>query len=64
MVNAAAQEWILKHGAPISLHSDRGKEFTAALHQEICDFLRIAKTYSTATGPKPTAWWNAVIDHF
>ncbi len=52
VADAVVQEWILKHGAPISLHSDRGKEFTAALHQEVCDMLRIAKTYSTAYQPQ------------
>ena len=52
VADAVVQEWILKHGAPISLHSDRGKEFTAALHQEVCDLLRIAKTYSTAYRPQ------------
>ena len=52
VAEAVVQEWILKHGAPISLHSDRGKEFTTALHQEVCDLLRIAKTYSTAYRPQ------------
>ncbi len=51
VANAIVQDWVLKHGAPISLHSDRGKEFTTALHQEVCDMLRIAKTYSTAYRP-------------
>ncbi len=37
MPDAILQEWILKHGANILLHSDRGKEFTTALHQEVCD---------------------------
>ncbi len=48
IADAVVQDWILKHGTPATLHSDRGKEFTAALHQEVCDLLRIAKTYSTA----------------
>ncbi len=52
VANAVVQEWILKHDAPISLHSDRGKEFTATLHPEVCDLLRIAKTYSTAYRPQ------------
>ncbi len=38
--------------APISLHCDWGKEFTAALHQEVCDLLRITRTYSTAYRPQ------------
>ncbi len=28
------------------------KEFTTALHQEVCDLLQIAKTYSTAYHPQ------------
>ncbi len=44
----AVQEWILKRGAPISLHSDKGKKFTTALYQEVCDLLRLAKMNSTA----------------
>ncbi len=62
VANEVVQELILKHDAPISFHSDRGKEVTAALHQEVCDLLRIAKTYSIAYKPQTKAWWNAVID--
>ncbi len=46
MADAVVQEWVLKHGMPMSLHSDRGREFTAALHQEVCDLHSIAKTRS------------------
>ncbi len=52
VADAVVQDWILKHGAPISLHSDRGHEFTMELHQGVCDMLRIAKTYSTAYRPQ------------
>ncbi len=31
-----------------TLYSDPGKEFTTVLHQEVCDLLHTAKTYSTA----------------
>ncbi len=48
VADAIVQDWVFKHGAPILLHSDRGKEFTAALYQEVCDMLRIARKYSTA----------------
>ena len=58
VADAIVQDWVLKHGAPISLHSDRDKEFTAALHQEVCDMLRIAKTYSTAYRPQA----NGVVE--
>ncbi len=52
IADAVVQDWILKHGTPVTLHSDRGKEFTRALHQEVCDVLGIAKTYSTAYRPQ------------
>ncbi len=42
----------LKHALPISLHSDLGREFTAAHNQGVCDLLRIAKTYSAAYQPQ------------
>ncbi len=58
IADSVVQDWILKHGTPVTLHSDQGKEFTSALHQEVCDLLRIAKTYSKAYRHRPTAWWN------
>ena len=50
--DAVVREWILKHGTPFTLHSDQGKEFTAVLHQEVCDLLPIPKTYSTPYHPQ------------
>ncbi len=35
VADAVIQEWVLKHGAPMTLHSDQGQEFTAALHQGV-----------------------------
>ncbi len=52
VADTVVQESVLKHGTPMTLHSDRGREFTAALHQEVCDLLRIAKTYSTTYRPQ------------
>ncbi len=49
VADAVVQEWILN---PISLRSDRDKEFATALHQEVCDLLQIAKTYSTMYRPQ------------
>ncbi len=48
IADVVVQDWILKHGTPVTRQSDRGKEFTTVLHQEVCDLLCIAKTYSTA----------------
>ncbi len=45
VADAVVQDWILKHDTPVTLHSDRGKEFTAILHLEVCDLLRSAKTF-------------------
>ncbi len=64
IANAVVQDWILKHGTHVTLHSDRGKEFTAALHQEVCDLLRIAKMYSTAYRPQANSmveWCNHTL---
>ncbi len=68
LTNAIVQVWVLKHGAPISLHSDRGKEFTAVLHQEVCDMpnvcdMNLPRHTLQLPGHKPTAWWNVVIEH-
>ncbi len=52
VADAVVQDWILKHGAFISLHSDRGREFTAELHQGVCDLLRITRMYATAYCPQ------------
>ncbi len=45
-------EWVYKHGTPLNLHSDRGTEFTAAMHCCLCDLLLIHTAYSTAYNPQ------------
>ena len=45
-------EWIYKHGTPLNLHSDRGTEFTAAMHGCMCDLPRVHRTYSMAYNPQ------------
>ena len=52
IADAVVQDWILKHGTPVTLHNDWGQEVMASLHQEVCDLLRITKTYSTAHCPQ------------
>ncbi len=44
-------EWIYKNGTQLNLHSDRGMEFTAAMHRCMCDLLRVHRTYSTTYNP-------------
>ena len=55
VADAVVQDWIVKHGADISLHSDRGHEFTMENYQGVCDLLHITKTYSTAYRPQANA---------
>ncbi len=59
VADAVVQDWILKHGTPVTLHSELEKEFTAALHQEVCDLLHIAKTYFTVYHPQA----NGMVEH-
>ena len=51
VADVIVNEWVYKHGT-LLLHSDRGMEFTAAMHRCLCDLLRIHKTYSTAYNPQ------------
>ncbi len=48
VADVIVNEWVYKHGTPLNLHTDRGTEFTAAMHRCLCDLLRIHKTYSMA----------------
>ncbi len=52
VADVIVNEWVYKHGTPLNLHSDRGTEFTVAMHRCLCDLLRIHKTYSTAYNPQ------------
>ncbi len=48
VADVIVNEWVYKHGTLLNLHSDRGTEFTAAMHHCLCDLLQIHKTYSSA----------------
>ncbi len=52
VADVIVNEWVYKHDTPLNLHSDRGTEFTAAMHRCLCDLLRIHKMYSTAYNPQ------------
>ncbi len=52
LADVIVNEWVYKHGTPLNLHSNRGTEFTAAMHHCLCYLLRIHKTYSTAYNPQ------------
>ncbi len=49
---------VIVHGTPLNLHSDRGIEFTAAMHRCMCNLLRIHKTYSMVYNPQS----NGVVE--
>ncbi len=52
VADVIVNERVYKHGTTLNLHSDRGTEFTAAMHRCLCDLLRIHKTYSTEYNPQ------------
>ncbi len=60
IADAVVQDWILKHGTPITLRSDRGKEFTAALIERFVIYSALLKHTLWHTTHRPTAWWNVV----
>ena len=46
------EEWVCRYGPPRFLHSDQGRQFEAALFQEVCRLLGITKTRTTALHPE------------
>ncbi len=40
VADVIVNEWVYKHGTPLNLPSNRGTEFTAAMHRCLCDLLR------------------------
>ncbi len=58
VADVIVHEWVYKHGTPLNVHSERGAEFTAAMHRCMCDLLRIHKTYSMAYNPQS----NGVVE--
>uniref|UniRef100_A0A3B4WDD1 Gypsy retrotransposon integrase-like protein 1 n=2 Tax=Seriola lalandi dorsalis TaxID=1841481 RepID=A0A3B4WDD1_SERLL len=45
-------EWVCRHGAPHSLHSDQGTNFESAVFQGMCTLLGIEKTRTTPFHPQ------------
>lgn len=48
VARAFVKSFILKYGAPKTIVTDRGKEFTASLFGDVCKLLNITKMQSTA----------------
>ncbi|CAD6998701.1 unnamed protein product [Ceratitis capitata] len=44
VADAFTNNWVTRHGAPIELHSDQGRNFESAVFQEMCQILGIRKT--------------------
>uniref|UniRef100_A0A0X3PXJ8 Transposon Ty3-I Gag-Pol polyprotein n=1 Tax=Schistocephalus solidus TaxID=70667 RepID=A0A0X3PXJ8_SCHSO len=44
--------WVCRWGAPDQIHSDRGSSFESAVVLELCKFLKIKKTRTTAYHPQ------------
>ncbi len=59
VTDAIVQEWVLKHGAPISLQKSSPQRFIKKF--VIC--CELPKRTLQHTGHKPMVWWNAVIEH-
>ncbi len=54
VANVIVHDWVYEHCTTLNLHSDKGTEFTAAIHRCLCGLLRIHKTYSMMYNPQPT----------
>ena len=46
------KEFVCRYGIPSQLHSDLGRQFEAAVFQEICSLLQISKTRTTPLHPQ------------
>jgi len=58
VVDVLFREYISRHGAMMSLHSDQGLEFDNQLCEELCRMFKIYKTRTTAYAP----WSNGMVE--
>ena len=49
------QEWVYMWGEPLSVHTDRGANFESELLAEVCRWLQVSKTRTTAYHPQGNA---------
>ena len=52
VADVLVREWVCRYGAPHSLHSDQGAQFTSNLFQEMCRVLGVEKTQTTPYHPQ------------
>ena len=48
------RNWVMRYGAPDSIHADQGRNFESALFREMCALLQIKKSRTTAYHPSLT----------
>ena len=52
VANVLASEFVPRHGVPLELHTDQGRNFESTVIRELCQLLGIHKTRTTAFNPK------------
>ena len=57
-VACALHKFVARHGIMNRLHSDRGREFTAAVFQHLCILMGVKQTYTSGYAP----WSNAQVE--
>ena len=50
--NVLASEFVPRHGVPLELHTDQGRNFDSTVIRELCQLLGIHKTRTTPFNPK------------
>ena len=55
---ALLEQWIIRFGVPVSIHTDQGRNFESKLFQRLMQSLQIDKTRTTSFHPQS----NAVIE--
>ena len=52
VANALLDAWVTKHGCPVRIHTDQGREWHNAIWHQLCERLQIAKTVTPAYNPQ------------
>lgn len=60
LADTLAAHWISRHGAPLSLHSDQGRNFESQVLQNVCQQFNITKTRTTPLHPQS----NGLVERF
>ena len=60
VARAFVNEYVSRFGVPLQIHSDRGTNFTSKLFEDMCQFLQIHHTMSSAHRPQS----NGIVERF